>query len=292
MGRIGFYILSLVNRLVNHGKFKNEFLKRLPQQYHGAAKFLYYRMPSSEEREIAREIESFRSEIPTIAAEKEIFSYTSPHSNTFQTDETGKALPGSYVSSAVEGHMKTGASTFNGILLRRIVQGTGVKRILELGTNTGLSGCYFLSVPGTELVTIEGSASLCEIAKVNMDRISKKHRIMNMLFDEAIDLLMQEKVFFDCVFIDGQHEQKATLHYTQRVLPLLKPGAVIVHDDIYWSEDMNTAWKKLCQDPQFSETVDLFYKGLCVVGDGSGRLSANYDLGEYLPRPNFFRKDW
>lgn len=291
MSKIGFYISSLVNRLVNHNKFKNNFLQRLPRQYHAAAKWLYYRIPSSEEKTIAAEIESFRSKIPDLASEKEIYSYTSPHSNTFKTDEEGNALPGAYVSSAVEAHMKTGSSTFNGILLRRIVEGTGVKRILELGTNTGFSGCYFLSVPGTELVTIEGSDALCEIAKVNMDRFSDKHRIMNMLFDEAIDLLIKENATFDCVFIDGQHEQKATLHYTQRVLPLLKPGAVIVQDDIYWSEDMNEAWKKLCKDPQFSDTVDLFYKGLCVVRNGSEKQT-HYDLGEYLPRPEIFRKDW
>ncbi|PRY09867.1 putative O-methyltransferase YrrM [Pontibacter ummariensis] len=289
MKKVGFYVDNLVKRVLNYGKFKNSFLKRLPQQFHGAAKLLYYHTFTEEEKKLASEIERFRSQIPALSTAKEIYSYTSPHSNTFKTDEEGKALPGEYTGNSVEAHMKTGSSTFHGILLRRIVAGAGVKRILELGTNTGFSGCYFLSVPGTELVTIEGSAALCEIAKLNMDRISDKHRIMNMLFDEAIDVLLKEKASFDCVFIDGQHEQKATLHYTQRVLPLLKPGALIVHDDIYWSEDMHQAWQKMVQDPTFSQTVDLFYKGVCVLGDGP---KAHYDMGECLPRPEVFRKNW
>jgi predicted O-methyltransferase YrrM len=291
MKKVGFYISNLITRLTNHSKFKNDFLKRLPQAYRGAAKLLFYWRFTSEEKRIAKEIESFRPRIPELTAEKEIYSYSSPHSNTFQTDETGKVLPGSYVGSTVEAHMKTGSSTFNGILLRRIVEGAGVKRILELGTNTGFSGCYFLSVPGTELVTIEGSEALCEIARINMNRISGKHRIMHMLFDEAIDELIKEGATFDCVFVDGQHEQKATLHYTQRVLPLLKPGSLIVHDDIYWSDDMNQAWQKLVRDPQFSETVDLFYKGVCRLKSGNGP-KGNYDMGEILPRPQLFKKDW
>ena len=291
MKKVGFYVSNLVKRVLNYGKFKKEFLKRLPQKFHGAANLLYYHTFTPEEKKLAGEIESFRSKIPALSAAKEIHSYTSPHSNTFKTDDQGRALPGEYVSSAVEAHMKTGSSTFNGILLRRIVDGAGVKRILELGTNTGFSGCYFLSVPGTELVTIEGSDALCEIAKLNMDRFSDKHRIMNMLFDEAIDILLKEKAAFDCVFIDGQHEQKATLHYTQRVLPLLKPGALIVHDDIYWSDDMHQGWQHMVQDPQFSETVDLFYKGICVVGNGKAP-KAHYDMGAYLPRPQIFRKNW
>jgi predicted O-methyltransferase YrrM len=291
MKKVGFYISNLITRLTNHNKFKNGFLKRLPQAYHGAARLLFYWRFTSEEKRIAKEIESFRPRIPELTAEKEIYSYSSPHSNTFQTDETGKVLPGSYVGSTVEAHMKTGSSTFNGILLRRIVEGAGVKRILELGTNTGFSGCYFLSVPGTELATIEGSEALCEIARINMNRITDKHRIMHMLFDEAIDELIKEGATFDCVFVDGQHEQKATLHYTQRVLPLLKPGSLIVHDDIYWSEDMNQAWQKLVRDPQFSETVDLFYKGVCRLKSGNGP-KVHYDMGEILPRPQLFKKDW
>lgn len=291
MKKVGFYVSSLVQRVLNYGKFRGEFLGRLPQRFHGAAKLLFYFTFTAEEKKLASEIESFRSKIPSLSTAKKVYSYTSPHSNTFKTDEKGKAVPGEYIGSAVESHMKTGSSTFNGILLRRIVAGAGVKKILELGTNTGFSGCYFLSVPGTELVTIEGSDTLCEIAKINMDRFSDKHRIMNMLFDEAIDVLLAEKASFDCVFIDGQHEQKATLHYTQRVLPMLKPGALIVHDDIYWSDDMHAGWQKMVQDPQFSETVDLFYKGICVVGNGTAP-KAHYDLGEYLPRPEIFRKNW
>ncbi|GHA66855.1 O-methyltransferase [Pontibacter akesuensis] len=291
MSKIGFYIANLVKRVQNYSRFKNVFLQRLPQRFHGAARLLFYHTFTADEKKLATEIESFRSRIPALTTDKEIYSYTSPHSNTFQTDEAGNALPGEYVGSAAEAHMKTGSSTFNGILLRRIVAGAGVKKILELGTNTGFSGSYFLSVPGTELVTIEGSDALCAIAKQNMDRFSDKHRIMNMLFDEAITQLLAEAETFDCVFIDGQHEQKATLHYTQRVLPMLKPGALIVHDDIYWSEDMHQGWQHMVQDPQFSETVDLFYKGICVVGNGSG-TKAHYDIGEYLPRPEIFRKNW
>ncbi len=162
---------------------------------------------------------------------------------------------------------------------------------MELGTNTGFSGCYFLSCPQFEhLVTIEGSRDLCEIADRNLRRIADNFTIMNMLFDDAIEQLVQNDENFDCVFIDGQHERKATSHYTKRVVPLLNKGGLIIFDDIYWSDGMNQFWKEICFSQGFSVTVDFRSKGVGILRSGE-ELKMHYDVCEYIGRPRIFRKN-
>jgi predicted O-methyltransferase YrrM len=187
--------------------------------------------------------------------------------------------------------MKTGSGILKGLLLRRIVAGTGAKRVLELGTNTGFSGSYFLSVNNLKLTTVEGSSALCQIADRNMSRISDNYQIHNCLFDEAIDRLTMENEKFDCVFLDGQHEREATLHYAKRLKPLMSEGAIYIFDDIYWSDDMNQAWKDLTLLEGFSHSVDFLTLGVLRQHTLSPRARP-HDLGNFIPRPPIFRKGW
>jgi len=285
---------QIISRIINLYSFEKHFLKSIPPAYREAAKLLYFHNLSLtvEERRLGKEIELFRSTIPCVVSGNEIPSYSSPHSSTFKMDEiSGHAEPGPFLTAETESMMKVGTSIWKGMLLRRIIEGTKVKRILELGTNSGFSGCYFLSVAGTELVTIEGSKQLCELAQRNISRVSGSYKIMNCLFDIGIDQLIDEKALFDCVFIDGQHEKKATLHYAERVKPLMSNGSIYIYDDIYWSDDMNQAWKELCYNPNNSETVDLFKIGICKQ-DQNGKGTVHYDIGDCLVRPVIKRKGW
>ena len=111
------------------------------------------------------------------------------------------------------------------------------------------------------------------------------------MFDEAIEELHEKNEKFDCVFIDGQHERKATMHYADRVLPLLNEGGSIIFDDIYWSEDMNRFWKEVCLRPEFATTIDLRLKGV-AIRKKANEPKAHYDICEYLGRPRFSMKGW
>ena len=241
MKKISFLTRNVLMRLMNRTRFKNDFLRNLPEAYHPVAKFLFSPFFTSEEKVLAKKIESFRSEAKGIMGVEEVASFSSPRSNTFEKDDKGHSKVDTYEMREFDKVMKTGSGKLNGILLRRLIQGTGVKKILELGTNTGFSGAYFISIPDVELVTIEGSAQLCKIADENMKRIGDKYRIMEMLFDDAIEQLIGAGEKFDCVFIDGQHEKEATIHYAERVMPLMEKDAVFVFDDLYWSDGMNQA---------------------------------------------------
>lgn len=243
-----------------------------------------------EERALGRSIEQLRS---SVAARDETFdSFASPHSGTFTSDGEKGASTGPKSSSPAAAHAKTGVSIKGGILLRRITAGLEAKRVLELGTNTGLSGCYFLSSPSKpELITIEGSADLCAIAEENLKRFSDSFSVKNQLFDEALDELTERGERFDCAFIDGQHEREATWYYARKIIPMLNSGGAIIFDDIYWSDDMNQFWKEACLSDEFSITLDLGAEGVGLVRkENEPRM--HYDICEYAGRPRIYRKGW
>lgn len=110
-----------------------------------------------------------------------------------------------------------------------------------------------------------------------------------MMFDDALDMLRDESATFDCVYLDGQHERQATLHYMERIRPLLSRGGAVVFDDIYWSDDMNQAWKDLCRMDVFSQTLDFGSKGVCVLRSGD-ETHVHYDVCDYIGRPRIGRR--
>ena len=284
--------LGYLIRKMNKAAFHGDFMRNLPEQFHQAALLAFTRSATAEEKALAKKIESFRKTIPSLQEKKELHSYSSPHSDTYETNDQGHAVPGPYITSSVQAHMKTGIKKSRGILLRRIVEGLGARRVLELGTNTGFSGCYFLSAPTLEeLVTIEGSKDLCSIAEKNMSRISRKFRLMEMLFDDAIDLLQGENARFDCAFIDGQHEREATLHYADRVKPIMAEGGALIFDDIYWSDGMNDAWREACFSADYSTTLDLGQKGIGILRQGD-EPKRHYDICDYIGRTEIHHKGW
>jgi len=270
-------------------RFEREFLSVLPAGLHPAARLMYYGDRTADELAISRTIEGFRTQLENTDATA--MSYGSPHSGTFSKNDDGKAQPGPANASALSVHAETGTHPLGGLVLRRLVEGLGLGNVLELGTNTGFSGGYFLSASTSpRLVTIEGSADLCRVAEKNLGCVAdaQRFRVINAFFEDALDELAATGDQFDCAFIDGQHEKDATLHYADRVASLMGPGGAIVFDDIYWSPDMNNAWHMLVGSGRFSIACDFAWKGVCILGKGPTRV---YDLCHSIGRPTPHR-DW
>jgi len=45
-------------------------------------------------------------------------------------------------------------------------------------------------------------------------------------------------------------------------LPLTHNNSIFIFDDIYWSQEMQKAWKEIQQHPEVRVTIDTFYWGL------------------------------
>ncbi|GEM_PF-434774 len=160
---------------------------------------------------------------------------------------------------------------FWGLLLFKLVRLFRAEKCLELGTCLGISGSYVaaaqvLSGSG-ELKTLEGSATFADLAEKNFVELGLKNfSIVVGRFHDTLGNVLEKEKFFDFVFIDGHHDEVATIKYFNQISPHLAEGAVVIFDDIAWSSGMKRAWRKLKSDEQFSLTADLSVIGVCIVG--------------------------
>jgi len=123
-----------------------------------------------------------------------------------------------------------------GTFLKMLVQISGAKRVLEIGTFTGYSALSMAAgLPDdTELITCEIDLEHARIAQTFFDRSPHGKRIVLML-GPALDTLraLPTDTTFDFVFIDADKENY--LNYYEAVLPRLKSGGLIVADNTLWS---------------------------------------------------------
>lgn len=160
----------------------------------------------------------------------------------------------------------TGKNQKWGTVLYLIARGFKSSVVIELGTCAGISAIYLSSCPKVKmLITVEGSEELANVARETL-KARTNVKVVNALFDEAFDSQfssLESKV--DLAFIDGHHEKTATIHYFDRLVPFLSSRAVVVFDDISWSDGMREAWNVLSKRPEFAHCIDLGEMGICVT---------------------------
>ena len=285
LGAGGRRVERIVKRTLWHRRLRG-MIQDLPTSLQPAADWVVTGRATDEERRIVARVERIRAALA--ATEGVMSSYYSPMPGTFRVGRTGRAAPGPKLRQSARAHARTGSRPRKGVLLRRIAAATHAARILELGTNTGLSASYLVSSPSCQaLITVEGSPELSEIARRNISSFSDRFEVRCQLFDHALEELAGAEPF-DLAFIDGQHEGQATLHYSARVVPLVSPdGGIVIYDDIYWSHDMHDAWRTIVDSGTFALTVDLGMVGLGVLGPGDHR---HVDLARCLGRPHIPRR--
>ena len=151
---------------------------------------------------------------------------------------------------------------------------------MELGTSLGLSAAYqatALAMNGDgdqghrgTLHTLEGAEELAEIARRNLAGLGLDEVVVvTGRFDTTLDGVLQSLGTVDQAFIDGHHDEQATIDYFEQMIPRLTPGAVVVFDDISWSDGMRRAWRTIADDDRVRTSIGLRAVGICVMGDHS-----------------------
>ncbi len=156
--------------------------------------------------------------------------------------------------------------------------------ILEIGTNLGISGCYALeSIKNDSIarfITMEGLPQLCEIAGKQFSSIAphSKYDIRKGLFDATFPQLLKEDIFFDLLFIDGNHRKDATIAYFKELKNKIRSPAMFVFDDINWSSEMKEAWELIKNDSSVNFAIDLYKQGIVITDDQASDKNVQFKL--------------
>lgn len=121
-----------------------------------------------------------------------------------------------------------------GALLHMLVRLLDPRRIVEIGTFTGYSALTLADAAAADakIVSCDIDASRQAIAQSFIARSGHRHKIQ-LLLGPALETLPTLAGPFDLVFIDADKENY--YRYYELMLPKLRPGGLIVADNVLWS---------------------------------------------------------
>ena len=150
-----------------------------------------------------------------------------------------------------------------GKLLKLLVQMSGARRVLEIGTLAGFSTIWMgrgLPADGT-LVTCEYLPKHAEVAWANSDFAGLGEKVeirLGPALDTLAALADEEREPFDFIFIDADKENNG--RYLDWAIRLGRPGATVVLD--------NTIWEGAVLDPDMDpENAPGIIEALKLLGE-------------------------
>ena len=155
-------------------------------------------------------------------------------------------------------------------LLYRLSRYFKPENILEFGTAAGFSTAYIKApVPDSRMISMEGCASLANVASGNLKRMGIKNVEISVgHFDTLLPGVLERLGKLDFVFFDGNHRMEPTLDYFNRCCDYAGENTLFIFDDIHWSPGMDKAWNTIKKDERVSLTLDLFWFGLVFFRKG------------------------
>ena len=110
-------------------------------------------------------------------------------------------------------------------------------RVLEVGTAVGFSALLFCEYgpENMQVTTIEKYEKRIPIARENFRRAGRENQI-TLLEGDAADILKELQESYDLIFMDAANGQY--IHFLDDVLRLMKPGSVLVSDNVLQGGDI------------------------------------------------------
>jgi predicted O-methyltransferase YrrM len=170
--------------------------------------------------------------------------------------------------------VKTSASPQEySFLLLRICEYAGVRKIVELGTSTGLNSLYLSYAPHAQVYTFEGSHGLANVALTNFEYLDRKNiELLEGNIDDVLpEFLQRDTAKIGFAFLDANHLYAPTLRYFNMLMRRFNEKSIMVIDDIHSSAEMQKAWKELSHHPLVYGSVDLFRCGILFFEPGLNR---------------------
>jgi predicted O-methyltransferase YrrM len=177
-----------------------------------------------------------------------------------------------------------------GLFLHLCASSASAQTILELGSCIGISGAYLASSPTcTRMLTIEASPAIARLAEKTLSDagVASHASVLEGLFEDVLprifERLAAEQRTIDLAYVDGHHDEAATLHYVALIAPRLSRGGCIVLDDICLYREMWRAWTQLSAMPGVAAAIHVGRFGILVFDD---RVTTpmSFDLSRYTGR--------
>lgn len=167
----------------------------------------------------------------------------------------------------VSGHLQ-------GRILKMICRMVQPHRVLELGTFTGYSALCFAEgmAPDGEVHTLEIDDEVEDFAREHFAQSPYGDKV-KMYIGDALETIKALTDTYDLVFIDAN--KRDYLRYYEAVLPLVRPGGIILADNTLW--DGKVVTEPDSRDPQtvgivefnnFVATDDRVEKVILPLRDG------------------------
>lgn len=146
--------------------------------------------------------------------------------------------------------------TLHGRLLRILTEAVNARNVVEIGTSNGYSGlwiCLGLQATGGKLITHEIDPERASLARANFRRAGVEHMVTIVLGD-AHETVTRLKEPIDLLFIDA--DKTGYLDYLNKLLPLVRPGGLILADNMSQPKPSPDFIKAIITNPNL-ETIFL-----------------------------------
>lgn len=157
-----------------------------------------------------------------------------------------------------------------GRFLMRLVRELEPRSCLELGTGFGISTAYQaagLELGGDARIVSLDVDALTAIADAGLAGLGLAHRVelVSGRIEETLAEALDCAAPLDYALLDADHTEEGTLSAFDALLPALSPEAVVVLDDINWTDGMRRAWRQVRSRDGVSAAIGLRRVGIAVV---------------------------
>jgi predicted O-methyltransferase YrrM len=154
--------------------------------------------------------------------------------------------------------------------LFRIIKFYNYETIIDLGTSFGITTAYLAKAnANVQVYTFEGCTETLKIAETTFQNLDIPNiKTVKGNIDLSLEDTLKNIKKIDLAFFDANHRKEPTLRYFEICLKLKSENSCFIFDDIYWSNDMKTAWKAIINHSEVTLSIDLFYVGLVFFRKG------------------------
>lgn len=225
---------------------------------------------STDELQWINAIETQRSQLLNSHTELSLVDYGAGAAHAKRSKE--EMIQGVHSTTTVSRVCDSSKNPFWSSFLFKLIRKTKPSSCVELGSCVGISASYLaaaIKLNGTgQLQSLEGSAEVAAIARKTLSTLALKNaKIVIGPFHETFNDVLKSNQKIDFLFNDGHHDYEAVINYFQQSLPYLVDEAIVVIDDISWSQGMRKAWEEIADHEQVSSAIDLKTLGIVIVGN-------------------------